>query len=79
MDGLGIGGLVLAVIRVTGDCEPDSAGLSSYTITGLNNAPIERTEHRKDVDERYFGLIANSYRLRCLCVCNDVVKDPQFS
>ena len=62
-DSLGIGGLVVAVIRVAGDCKPDSTGLPSYASTGLNDTPVERTEHRKDVDEAYFGLIGNPHRL----------------
>ena len=65
-DGLGVGGFVVAVIRVAGDCESDSAGLSSYAITGLNNAPVERTEHRKDVDEGVLRLDWQSVLIRFL-------------
>lgn len=42
--------------------KPESAGLSSGSIAGLDDALVERTEHRKEVDERHFRLIGDSHR-----------------
>lgn len=61
-DGLGIGRFVLVVIRVARDGKPESAGLSSHSIAGLDDALVDGTEHPKEVDERHFRLVGDSYR-----------------
>ena len=43
------------------DGQPESAGLSGHSIAGLDDALVERTEHRNEVDERQFRLVGGSH------------------